>query len=106
MKLFDDIAERRIQAAQDAGEFDRLPGMGRPLVISEDFSMPIEVRMAHRRLIRSAQEDDRFSLAAQIRLRRLWALVEKRRSNLRKLGDSERPVDIARSVEISRGDEQ
>jgi len=106
MKLFDDIAERRIQAAQDAGEFDRLPGMGRPLVINEDFSMPIEVRMAHRRLMRAAQEDDRFSLAAQMRLRRLWALVEKRRSNLRKLGDCERPVDIARSVEISKGDEQ
>ena len=55
MTLFDDIAERRIQAAQDAGEFDRLPGMGRPLVISEDFSMPIEVRLAHRRLMRTAQ---------------------------------------------------
>jgi hypothetical protein len=79
MKLFDDIAERRIQAAQDAGEFDRLPGMGRPLVISEDFSMPIEVRLAHRRLMRAAQEDDRFSLAAQMRLRRLRALVEQRR---------------------------
>jgi len=83
MTLFDDIAERRIQAAQDAGEFDRLPGMGRPLVISEDFSMPIEVRLAHRRLIRTAQEDDCFSLAAQMRLRRLRALVEQRRLKLR-----------------------
>jgi hypothetical protein len=62
--------------------------------------------MAHRRLMRAAQEDDRFSLAAQMRLRRLWALVEQRRSNLRKLGDSERPVDFVRSVEISSGDEQ
>ena len=92
MKLFDDIAERRIQAAQDAGEFDRLPGMGRPLVISEDFSMPIEVRLAHRRLMRAAQEDDRFSLAAQMRLRRLRALVEQRRLKLRQ-SDHSTPGD-------------
>ena len=65
MTLFDDIAERRIQAAQDAGEFDRLPGMGRPLM-------------------RTAQEDDGFSLAAQMRLRRLRALVEQRRLKLRR----------------------
>ena len=84
MKWFDDIAERRIQAAQDAGEFDRLPGMGRPLVISEDFSMPIEVRMAHRRLLRLAQEEDRFSLAAQMRLRRLHSLIDQRRKRARR----------------------
>jgi hypothetical protein len=106
MKIFDDIAERRIQAAQDAGEFDRLPGMGRPLVISEDFSMPIEVRMAHRRLLRAAQEDDRFSLAAQLRMRRLWALVEQRRAHLRRLGDTAQRVDITRPVDIPTGDEQ
>jgi len=88
MKWFDDIAERRIQAAQDAGEFDRLPGMGRPLVISEDFSMPIEVRMAHRRLLRLAQEEDRFSLAAQMRLRRLHSLIDQRRKRARVLDES------------------
>jgi hypothetical protein len=88
MTLFDDIAERRIQAAQDAGEFDRLPGMGRPLVISEDFSMPIEVRLVHRRLMRAAQEEDRYSLAAQMRLRRLMALVEQRRLKLRRSDDT------------------
>lgn len=106
MRLFDDIAERRIQAAQDAGEFDRLPGMGRPLVINEDFSMPIEVRMAHRRLMRAAQDDDRFSLAAQMRMRRLWALVEQRRAHLRRPGDGAAPVDTTRSVQTSTGGEQ
>jgi hypothetical protein len=79
MTVCDDIAERRIQAAQGEGEFDNLPGMGRPLVISEDFSMPIEVRMAHRRLLRTTIEKDRFSLAEQLRFRKLQLLIEKRR---------------------------
>jgi hypothetical protein len=79
MSIFDDIAERRIQAAQAEGEFDRLPGSGRPLVISEDFSMPIEVRMAHRRMLRKVIEKDRFSLAEQLRLRALHRLIERRR---------------------------
>jgi hypothetical protein len=79
MTIFDDIAERRIQTAQAEGEFDKLPGMGRPLVISEDFSMPIEVRLAHRRVMRAPLEKDRFSLVEQMRLRTLQALIERRR---------------------------
>ncbi len=79
MTIFDDIAERRIQTAQAEREFDKLPGMGRPLVISEDFSMPIEVRMAHRRVMRATLEKDRFSLAEQMRLRTLQSLIERRR---------------------------
>jgi hypothetical protein len=79
MSIFDDIAERRIQTAQAQGEFDKLPGMGRPLVISEDFSMPIEVRLAHRRMMRTTLEKDRFSLVEQMRLRKLQALIETRR---------------------------
>ena len=79
MSIFDDIAERRIQTAQAQGEFDKLPGMGRPLVISEDFSMPIEVRLAHRRMMRTTLEKDRFSLVEQMRPRKLQALIETRR---------------------------
>lgn len=75
MRLFDDIAERRIQAAQEAGEFDRLPGMGRALIITEDFSMPIEVRLAQRRL-QQLVTGDRFTLAAQLRER----LIARRRA--------------------------
>jgi hypothetical protein len=83
MTIFDDIAERRIQTAQAEGEFDKLPGMGRPLIISEDFSMPIEVRMAHRRMMRAALEKDRFSLAEQLRFRKLQALIDEKRRRLR-----------------------
>ncbi len=79
MTIFDDIAERRIQTAQAQGEFDKLPGMGRPMVITEDFSMPIDVRMAHQRMMRATLEKDRFSLVEQMRLRKLQTLIETRR---------------------------
>ena len=83
MTIFDDIAERRIQTAQAQGEFDKLPGMGRPLIISEDFSMPIEVRMAHRRMVRATLEKDRYSLVEQMRLRKLQALIDEKRRRRR-----------------------
>jgi hypothetical protein len=44
----DGIVERRIQEAQARGEFDRLPGEGRPLELDEDRLVPEEVRVAYR----------------------------------------------------------
>jgi hypothetical protein len=45
---FDAIAEKRIRDAMDRGEFDDLPGAGRPLELNEDPLVPPEVRMAYR----------------------------------------------------------
>ena len=45
---FDTIAERRIRDAMNRGEFDNLPGAGRPLDLNEDPLVPAEVRMAYR----------------------------------------------------------
>ena len=36
------IAERRIAEAQDRGDFDNLPGMGRPLQLEDDSAVPEE----------------------------------------------------------------
>ena len=45
------IAERRIQEAIERGEFDDLPGKGKPLHLGEDDrSVPEELRMAYRML--------------------------------------------------------
>ncbi|WP_018609075.1 DnaJ family domain-containing protein [Uliginosibacterium gangwonense] len=50
MLLLDALAERRIEEARDAGEFDDLPGAGKPLS-AEDWSMvPEDERMAYRLL--------------------------------------------------------
>ena len=40
------IAERRIQEAQERGDFDNLPGSGRPLRLEDMSHVPPELRMA------------------------------------------------------------
>jgi len=42
------IAEERIRAAQENGEFDDLPGRGKPLDLDDDAHVPPELRMAWR----------------------------------------------------------
>lgn len=42
------IAEQRIQEAMERGEFDRLPGAGRPLRLDDDTGVPPELRMVYR----------------------------------------------------------
>ena len=50
MSPFDLLAERRIRDAQERGEFDDLPGSGRPLDLEDDLLVPEELRVAHRLL--------------------------------------------------------
>lgn len=47
------IAERRIAEAVARGEFDGLPGAGKPLDLEEDPLVPEELRMANR-ILRNA----------------------------------------------------
>ncbi|MBX6392607.1 MAG: DUF1992 domain-containing protein [Burkholderiales bacterium] len=42
------VAEERIQEAIRRGDFDNLPGAGRPLELDEDLLVPAEVRVAYR----------------------------------------------------------
>lgn len=41
------IAEKRIEEAQAKGEFDNLPGSGRPLELEDLSNVPEELRMAY-----------------------------------------------------------
>jgi hypothetical protein len=50
MHVFDALAERRIREAQQRGEFDGLPGTGRPLDLADDTLVPEELRVAYRML--------------------------------------------------------
>jgi hypothetical protein len=52
MSLFDQIAEQKIQAALQAGEFDHLAGKGKPLRWQENVFEPEEMRLANH-LLRS-----------------------------------------------------
>ena len=42
------IAERQIQDAMEAGEFDNLPGAGKPLDLDEDSFVPMSVRLLNK----------------------------------------------------------
>ena len=50
MTLLDQIAERHIQQAEQRGEFDDLPGAGKPLVLDDDALIPEELRAGYRLL--------------------------------------------------------
>lgn len=42
------ISEQRIKKAQEDGEFENLPGYGKPQNFDEDLSIPPALRMAHK----------------------------------------------------------
>lgn len=50
MELLDAMCERHIQAAQQAGEFDNLPGAGKPLQLEDDSAVPEALRTGYRLL--------------------------------------------------------
>lgn len=53
MTALDLLAEQRIAEAMASGEFDRLPGAGKPLQLEDDALVPEALRAAYR-LLRSA----------------------------------------------------
>ena len=48
MLVFEALAEQRIREAIERGEFDHLPGAGRPLDLSGDPLVPEDLRLAYR----------------------------------------------------------
>lgn len=47
-EAFDKIAEKKIREAIDNGEFDDLPGKGKPLRLEDDRHVPQDIRLAHK----------------------------------------------------------
>ena len=45
---FQKIVEDRIRRAQERGDFNDLPGSGKPLKLEDDHTVPEELRMAHK----------------------------------------------------------
>ncbi len=48
MYAFHLIAEKRIKKAMQEGQFDNLPGKGKPLVFEDDSMIPEDLRMAYK----------------------------------------------------------
>jgi hypothetical protein len=90
MDLFTVIAERRILEAMERGEFDDLPGKGKPLNLEdEDPMVPEELRMAYRMLKNAGLLPPELELRKEIlRLQDLLDAVQdegKRRERRRDL---------------------
>ena len=63
---FEKIAERRILEAIGRGEFDDLPGKGRPLDLDDDTLIPAEMRLAFRILRNAGYVPEEVTLRCQI----------------------------------------
>ena len=72
----DKIVEELIKKAQERGEFDDLPGKGKPIDLSEYFEMPEDVRVAQSLLKNAGFRSREVDLINEIaRLRQLLAAV-------------------------------
>ena len=60
------VAEERIRAAQERGEFANLSCAGKPLDLDDDANVPPELRMAYRLLKNGGYLDDDASLEREI----------------------------------------
>ena len=67
MNIFDQIVEQRIAEATRRGEFDDLPGVGRPLALDDDRLVPEELRAAYRILRNAGYVPEEVRLLAEIR---------------------------------------
>ena len=61
------LAEQRIREAQERGEFDDLPGAGRPLALDDDNLIPEELRAGYRLLKNAGFLPPDLQLHAEIR---------------------------------------
>ncbi len=48
MFFYQKIVEKKIQEAVDKGEFDNLPGQGKPLKLDDDVRIPDDLRLAYK----------------------------------------------------------
>ena len=103
MSIFARIAEARIREAMERGEFDHLPGAGRPLELEDLSRVPADMRLTYKvlrnadvvppevelrreiyslgRLIDAADDDERGELRRRLRLCELrYALLMERRA--------------------------
>ena len=67
MWLIDQLVEARVAEAVARGEFEDLPGAGRPLVFDDDPQVAPEVRTAYRLLRNAGYVPDEVRLRGEIR---------------------------------------
>jgi hypothetical protein len=84
---FERIVEAMIREAMERGEFDNLPGKGKPIDLSEYFETPEEVRMAHSVLKgagMTSREMDLLKEIAELKQILLAVLDEQKKQEIEK----------------------
>ena len=66
MDIFSLIAEDKIRTAQKDGEFDNLPGKGKPLKLEDLSTIPESLRMGYKLLKNAGMLDDEKQLNKEI----------------------------------------
>lgn len=82
---FDRIIEAIIQEAMERGEFDNLPGKGKPIDLTEYFETPEEVRLANSVLKNAgmtSREVDLLKEIAELKQILVAILDEKKRQEI------------------------
>jgi hypothetical protein len=107
MLALDLLAEQRIVEAQRRGEFDDLPGAGRPLALDDDPLVPEELRGAYRILKNAGYVPPEAAMLRDIReLERLIDRTpagEQRRHAVLKLDLLRARLDAGRGAASRRG---
>jgi hypothetical protein len=67
MNLFDQLVEQRVAEAEARGEFDDLPGRGRPLQLEDDAMVPEELRAGYRMLKNAGYLPPELRLRGEVR---------------------------------------
>ncbi len=84
---FDKIVEALIREAQERGEFDNLPGKGKPIDLTQYFETPEDIRVAQSVLKNAGMTSPEVMLLKEIaELRQLLAAMmdEKKKEELQK----------------------
>lgn len=66
LDLFHIIAEEKIKQAMKDGEFDRLPGMGKPLKLDDMAGIPENLRMAYRIMKNAGYTEEETDLRKEL----------------------------------------
>lgn len=66
-KIFDKIAEERIRESIERGDFDDLPGKGKPLDLEDDSHLPDDLRLAYKILKNAGCLPPELELRKEIR---------------------------------------
>lgn len=89
MNLLDQLVEQRVAEAQARGEFDELPGQGKPLALDDDAMVPAELRAGYRLLKNAGYLPPQLQLRGEIheveQLIRQARAVEQKASLQRRL---------------------